>query len=267
MTSLCNRSLPITSTSLGRWIPWWVASGQQQMQIDRWLLTDAIEQGSPQPILRFYGWQRATLSWGCHQQRVEVDGDPLVGCIDQVRRPTGGRAVFHQSYRDEAELTYCLVMPYRGTANRRQAYRELCQFLRLGLASWGIVLDEGSGIPDHAVHYSQKTSCFASQTAADLSWRGQKVIGSAQLWQRGYVLQHGSMILQPNRPLWEKVLPGSSQQVIGLAEIVGQPIDRAALMESLLKAASQYFGCGWQAQPLTPQEYEASGRDPLWVSP
>ena len=53
---------------------------------------------------------------------------------------------------------------------------------------------------------AQRSSCFATATAADLvSARGAKRIGSAQLWRSGCLLQHGSILLNPPSELWELV--------------------------------------------------------------
>jgi lipoate-protein ligase A len=51
-----------------------------------------------------------------------------------------------------------------------------------------------------------RDSCFATSTAADLVHAdGSKRIGSAQLWRRGALLQHGSILIQPQRALWREI--------------------------------------------------------------
>ena len=46
-------------------------------------------------------------------------------------------------------------------------------------------------------------NCFESSTKADLiDTKGNKCIGSAQLWRKKHVLQHGEIILNPPKELW-----------------------------------------------------------------
>src|SRR5436309_414428 len=77
------------------------------MALDEALLA-VHEAGATLPTLRVYSWCQPTLSLGYAQNaRQEVD---LAACQAQgvavVRRPTGGRAVFH-----DQEVTYSVVMP------------------------------------------------------------------------------------------------------------------------------------------------------------
>ena len=49
-------------------------------------------------------------------------------------------------------------------------------------------------------------NCFSTSTYADLiDENGQKRIGSAQFWRKGRLLQHGEIILDPPKELWEEV--------------------------------------------------------------
>ncbi|MCH8857972.1 MAG: hypothetical protein IID54_00160, partial [Proteobacteria bacterium] len=59
------------------------------------------------PTLRFYRWQRPTLSLGYFQYAAELPLDAVRarGC-DIVRRSSGGKAILH-----EQELTYSLCAP------------------------------------------------------------------------------------------------------------------------------------------------------------
>lgn len=169
------------------------------MAIDEWLLDAAMEQpsGAAGPVLRFYRWQRPTLSLGFHQRQLEPHWWGLVeqGSLDLVRRPSGGRAVLHAG-----DLTYALIWP-DPPGRRVEAYRQACHWLRQAFNDLGLPLDFGrqSASP-------QRSSCFASGTAADLLHPcGAKRIGSAQLWRRGGLLQHGTILVDPPTALWRQV--------------------------------------------------------------
>ena len=132
-----------------------------------------------------------------------------------VKRPTGGRAVLHQASGPTADLTYCIVARDLGR-NRRQVYTSLCQFLVDGLRNLGIEVGFGGG----GRGYIGEASCFRTATTADLCWQTKKLVGSAQWWRQTTVLQHGTILMKPDRQLWESVLPGSSAGIVGINEIL-----------------------------------------------
>jgi lipoate---protein ligase len=190
------------------WLPPSQLEGTWPMAIDNWLLDDALaaratstEADHPPGYLpalagtlRFYQWPRPTLSLGFHQQRLPAHWLELAaeGVIDLVRRPSGGRAVLHGG-----DLTYALIWP-TPPPQRSEAYRRACRWLQRGFAALDLPLEFGQAAPNR-----DRDSCFATSTAADLIHAdGSKRIGSAQLWRRGALLQHGSILIQPQRALW-----------------------------------------------------------------
>lgn len=242
--------------SLGYYRPYRVATGAWHMQQDDRLLQELRQ--TSRLVLRFYGWDQLTLSLGCHQVWAEGQAGGDLG-IPIVRRPTGGRAVLHQAAADQAELTYSLGIPLphlqETLPNLKRAcvYDYCCRFLVQGLAELGIVVDRPH--PDELYGqerlYSDKTSCFAARTRADLSWQGQKLIGSAQRWQSWGILQQGSILLRPNRELWERYLPGSG--VVGIHNICPQAPGIPALIEHFLRVAGKCFSVNWQVQESYPE--------------
>jgi len=74
-------------------------SGARNMAIDEALLREMREGDAP--VLRFYRWNPPCLSLG----RFQKCDDLSLGGISWVRRPTGGRAVWHQH-----EITYSFVL-------------------------------------------------------------------------------------------------------------------------------------------------------------
>ena len=210
-------------------------SGSWQMAIDAALL----ELG--RPVLRFYRWSAPTLSLGFHQRPIahwcawQAQGQGQL-----VRRPTGGGAVLHGN-----DLCYALVWPNPG-CSRLEAYAQVCSWLQQGFAALGEPLGFGQAPSGIGI------DCFASSTPADLvDGRGHKRIGSAQRWQRGCLLQHGSIQLRPDARHWQALLGTQPPAVDPLV------MDAETLAEHLRQAAANWLGLGASAQP-TAQPLPAS---------
>lgn len=150
------------------------------------------------PVIRFYGWNPATLSVGYFQKvekEINMDAVHKYG-LGFVRRPTGGRGVLH-----DKELTYSVIvseehpeMPQTVT----EAYRVISEgikegFLNLGLDAYFAVPrteEEREGLKN-----PRSAVCFDAPSWYELVVEGRKVAGSAQTRQKGVILQHGSILL------------------------------------------------------------------------
>jgi lipoate---protein ligase len=204
--------------------PYVEANGQTHMALDTELLARHLA-GELPPVVRFYRWQPAAISVGYHQKDFTLD--PTLG-LEVVRRPTGGRAVLHQG-----DLTYMVVCSgLQGTVEH--TYQQLSAFLIKGMARLGVPIGFGT----QGQGYIGKTSCFGTATRGDLVWQGQKLIGSAQLRRGRGILQHGSILLNPDRLLMKQVF-GTTDPVIGLNEI--QPVPIETICEALVAALEECF--------------------------
>lgn len=206
-----------------------VLSGTWQMAIDGALLQQR------QPVLRLYRWSRPTLSLGFHQKPVLPAwlAWQRSGQGDLVRRPSGGGAVLHGG-----DLCYALVWP-DPPGTRLDAYQQVCGWLLAAFAELGEVLQFGSD----AARFSR--DCFARSTAADLVDNGgHKRIGSAQRWQRGCLLQHGSIQLNPDQHAWQALMEGPAPQL--------QPLGLGAdqLSAHLIETARRWLDLSPVARPL-----------------
>lgn len=251
MTKILTLTAEIAMLPMTQWrlIPYLEAHGVRQMAIDAWLLRDYLPQ-TGRSVLRFYGWSPAAISLGCFQRSypeawrdLRWQGDRL----ELVKRPSGGRAVLHQG-----TLTYSVAMP-RGKAKRQDLYPCICHFLMKGWDSLGIPL----GFGQDGRGYIHNPSCFNTATSADLVTRnGSKLIGSAQRQTHHALLQHGSMVWNGDRHLFEAVFqqPAPWQQT--LAELTGQ-LPLSQVLATLQAAAADHFHCELMEQPLTDQEWQA----------
>ena len=154
--------------------------------------------GKIPPVIRFYGWDPATLSIGYFQKaekEIDLEAVKKLG-LGFVRRPTGGRGVLH-----EHELTYSVIvseshpkMPKSVT----EAYRVISEGILKGFHQLG--LDAYFAVPKteeerEALKSPHSAVCFDAPSWYELVVEGRKVAGSAQTRQKGVILQHGSILL------------------------------------------------------------------------
>ncbi len=167
------------------------------MALDEALLTWHSE-GKIPPVIRFYGWNPATLSIGYFQKaekEINLEAVEKYG-LGFVRRPTGGRGVLH-----DHELTYSVIvteehpnMPKTVT----EAYRVISEGILQGFRNLG--LDAYFAIPrteeeKAGLKNPRSAVCFDAPSWYELVVEGRKVAGSAQTRQKGVILQHGSILL------------------------------------------------------------------------
>ncbi|KAB2333832.1 lipoate--protein ligase family protein [Bacillus mesophilum] len=167
------------------------------MALDEALL-DWNSEGKIPPVIRFYGWEPATLSIGYFQK---VEKEINMDMVKQhglgfVRRPTGGRGVLH-----EHELTYSVIvseehpkMPKTVT----EAYRVISEGILKGFHNLG--MDAYFAVPKteadrESLKNPRSAVCFDAPSWYELVVEGRKVAGSAQTRQKGVILQHGSILL------------------------------------------------------------------------
>jgi lipoyl(octanoyl) transferase len=159
------------------------------MAIDEAVLLHHLRGEAP-PTLRVFRWLVPSISLGRFQsieREILVDGCQQQG-VELVRRPTGGRAVYHRD-----EFTYSIVIGKRHgvPSGIVPAYAYLAQGLMTALDRLGVRAE----LSDERVSKHPSAACFASSTQADLTSGGFKLIGSAQVWKDDALLQQGSLPL------------------------------------------------------------------------
>ena len=167
--------------------------GWANMSIDTALLDRAELEG--ENWLRLYQWEPHCLSFGRHEpalQAYDVERIRKLG-LDTVRRPTGGRAVWHA-----CELTYAVAASVLAFGSLRRAYLEIHRLLSDALGSMGI---ETSLAPRVRSVPLDAGACFSQPVGGEVLVRGRKLIGSAQLRRGDALLQHGSILLHNDQSL------------------------------------------------------------------
>ena len=232
--------------------------GYRQMAIDEALYQLADFKSAP--VLRFYTWQRPTLSLGFFQQYKRVVQESFVvhNNIDVVRRITGGRAVLHQW-----EVTYALVAPLIGifeTRSLQETYRLIADALHLGLTKTGLddlsISMETAG--DTAAQESRLPQCFVSVSQFEHAAATKKVIGSAQKRSRDRFLQHGSILLDFDllfqNGCIKKPDPMIEKKVAPLNRILGRRVQISEIITNFHAAFESYFQVRIQTSEMTAQE-------------
>lgn len=185
------------------------------MALDEVLL-EWNSEGKFPPVIRFYGWNPATLSVGYFQKaEKEIDLEAVKrNGLGFVRRPTGGRGVLH-----DKELTYSVIvsedhpeMPKTVT----EAYRVISEGILQGFRELG--LDAYFAVPrteeeKQGLKNPRSAVCFDAPSWYELVVEGRKVAGSAQTRQKGVILQHGSILLDLDEDLLFSLFKYPSERV------------------------------------------------------
>jgi len=216
-------------------------------------VSDAVEAGGTEVLpafLRFYAWQRPTLSFGRNEPaRARFDADQLVRAgVEVVRRPTGGRAVLHHR-----EVTYALVVPARALGGPRDTYRRVNEVLATGLRALGAEVELAPEAPAAALDAGP---CFDLPATGEVIALGRKLVGSAQARLGGALLQHGSILLHDDQGRIEELAradaegPGPGVPPVALAELLPDPPAFGQVVGALEAAAQEAFSppaADWRA--------------------
>jgi lipoate-protein ligase A len=231
-------------------------TGEENMAFDRQLMAAFLDGrfqqrfGHDSCLWRFYAWRPYAVTIGYNQ---DISGIDILKCrsagIDVVRRPTGGRAVFHAE-----EFTYSFFA--ESTAQNAELYRMVHEVIQLALESLGIhagfcrstLPRQQGGATAGAV------SCFTASARHELQVEGRKLVGSAQRRTRNVLLQHGSLPLSsrhkelcrlmalPEGDAFEEIRDEMERKTTSLEEILGYIPEYAHLSELMLNAAGKLHG-------------------------
>ncbi len=167
------------------------------MAVDEALLEAyALGSASDRPTLRLYGWSPPALSLG-RKQPARGAHDPAFlrrEGIELVRRPTGGRAVLHEHERTYAVAGRLGGEPFPGGV--LDTYRRIAAAIVAGLRELGIDAADAGASRGRAVPATGPPVCFDAPGAHEITVRGRKLVGSAQVRRRGAFLQHGSILIR-----------------------------------------------------------------------
>ena len=219
------------------WIDETPRPGWTNMAIDHTLLERAERQG--ESWLRLYQWAPHCLSFGRHEPaslRYDAQHISARG-IDTVRRPTGGRAVWHAQ-----ELTYSVATPYSRFGTLNAAYVEIHRMLADALHLLGVAV---SLADRRRTPPLDSGACFAHPVGGEIMLSGRKVVGSAQLRSGSALLQHGSVLLQDSQNVVRELMKEDRKP--DLSPLSVEPWAEAAeVAEAITAVATRRWQGNWE---------------------
>lgn len=166
-------------------------------------ISEAVREKLSPPTLRIYKWEKPSVSIGYFQKIGDIN---LVHCAKRdyplVRRPTGGRAILHES-----ELTYSFSSRYDSLSFKGKLledYSIISKALLSGLKLIGV--DAKNSLSRERGNGHKNPACFKAVSYGEVTVKGKKVIGSAQKRYSKGLLQQGSILLNFNAEELHKVL-------------------------------------------------------------
>ena len=242
-----------------RFIDSGVCEAAFNMALDEVLL-GRVAAGQSPPVLRVYRWNVPSVSLGYHQDAGrELD---LELCARQgvavVRRPTGGRSVYH-----DPELTYSLAAPGGSEllgSSVSDTSAAVAAAIRRSLELLGAHLDS----PDDGKTEStgrgaagMKNPCFTSASRHEVTASGRKLVGSAQMRLPGGtgLLQQGSLLLENHQFRLAELKPAEldnsqretlaghlNKAVTSLSELLGREVSYGETAGCFRTGFAETFG-------------------------
>jgi lipoate-protein ligase A len=241
-------------------------SGEWNMRFDE-SLARRLAAGDGAPTVRLFTWNPWAISLGFNQDGSSLDAKRCAEAgIDIVRRPTGGRAVFHAQ-----ELTYSVAM----RADQRSVldiYNQISRALVRGLEFFGVRAALSKSQPDLRAHYKSPSSipCFTASARYEIEFEGKKIVGSAQRRFRSHetgdevVLQHGSILTGPahrdlvnylvlaNEETRNTLMRELNEKTTDLSAILGSDVDLNELATCIRRGFEQEWHMQFDVEQVLP---------------
>lgn len=234
-------------------------TGAHNMGIDAALLHAARDDRA---FLRIYCWRPACLSFGRNEPaRTRYDVDRIRQLtLDTVRRPTGGRAVWH-----DAEVTYSVAAPTRSFGGLRDTFLAIHEVVADAIRTLGVDARLAAGGRPSPVGAG---ACFAAPVGGEVVIGHRKLVGSAQVRHGGAFLQHGSILLRDDQAILAQITRGEAPETAStsLCAALGRPVTFADVARVLAAAAQRAWPGEWTpSDAAPPPPPEPAFRDPAWT--
>lgn len=219
-----------------------VYNGETNMQIDSDILDESIATNRKEPVIRFYGWEPACVSFGRNQKEENINTEYCkLNNIDTVRRVTGGRGLLHDN-----EVTYSFVCPCNYLQNGEsiiKSYKEISSAIILGFKQLNIELEFGGKKKiNNSFDY-----CMALSTGADLCYREKKLIGSAQFRKQNFLLQHGSVLFDYKKEVVDTIFNEETpKNTITCINEINPELTRKDIVEAMTCGFKEYFNISFE---------------------
>ncbi len=238
------------------------------MAVDEAMMRGLLEGSSPRTV-RFFTWEPGCYSLGRFQPAEDLNEcarrEPGVSW---VRRPTGGRGIYHGP-----ELTYSVVAPLSDehvSGTVIESYRKIAEALVAGLALLGVsACLAPKGDP---VEMRRNPSCFDNPSDYELLYDGRKLVGSAQTRHGDVLLQHGSVLLDdPSEQFFaglrfaspeaaREALEKGRARMANLGEALGRVPSPAEIVPAMARGFRDCWGIELLEGGLSAREEEVASR-------
>lgn len=258
------------------------AQGSWNMAVDEAILEFSRRVEQP-TTLRLYAWTPPCLSLGYGQSYTDIDLDRLTSYgWDVVRRPTGGRAILHTD-----ELTYAVIGSQEDpllTGGVLESYQRLSNALLEALKRMEITADAVAKNVAITENMMDNPVCFEVPSNYEITFKGKKLIGSAQARRKNTVLQHGSLPLSGDLTRIVQVLryPNDSSRTEAAERLLSHATTVESVLgfrgdwwiasQAMISAFSSILGLKLIPGGLTPSEgrralelYEQKYNHPSWT--
>lgn len=228
------------------WLGHGLFSGMVNMQRDREMLAAVRNGTTSRPLLRFYCWEKPTVSLGLNQK-----ADGVVNRLalerygyDLVTRPTGGRALLHKG-----DLCYAIAARrswHHDFRSLTSTYRAISAAIMLALKHLG--LPESMAPEARSVNREYVNPCFAMLSPFEVLVHDRKICGSAQFRSGDCFLQHGSIRIRDNWSrddlisIWPPGISLSADTITSIDRELGREVTVVVVREALLAALKDSFG-------------------------
>lgn len=185
-----------------------VNDGFYNMALDEAIYENFKDLKAFYPTIRFYTFSPPAITIGYHQNIEDTKYEILrlaqndrpdcrQASYDIVRRPTGGRAVIHKN-----DITYSMVFAQDDQffgGSTIETYKFISELFAKAIRKLGIKTELVKINTNHRLTSHQSPLCFSIPSRYELVVEGEKILGSAQKREDGFILQQGSLIFKGNR--------------------------------------------------------------------
>lgn len=223
------------------------------MAIDEYLF---LNNDNKTIVLRFYGWEQPSISIGTFQEIEELNfGYIKEKKIPLVRRPTGGKGVYHND-----ELTYSVIIPSSHPINKIDfidSYKVISMIFIKALEKFGIKgeLTKKSGTTDGF--------CFSSQNYYEVSVNEKKIIGSAQRRKKEGILQQGTIPITIDYEEVKNIFKLTKNYGFTSLKELNKDLKIEDLLDEIIKNFILFFNSNYKIMDLT--EYELKEAEKIYI--
>jgi len=167
----------------------------------------------------------------------------------------------------DAEVTYAVAAPTSTFGSLPESYNIIHATLAAALRRLGVDALLAAPQRSHAVQLDGG-ACFATPVGGEVITDRGKLVGSAQVRDRGAFLQHGSILLDDRQDVVTRVTRGQSARpaATSLSAVLGRSVAFEEVVDVIVAQATADWGGDWQDGEADPLGIDV-GRfgDPAWT--